>query len=812
MSTNPLFATKKRDISMLYGARCVNANSSAEPVRVYPPRNGQSSCPPSKRLRLANASKGKAMDEVFGDNEDFTADDLEEIDILASQAFTQDSRSVNLHFNRNQGKVLSDRQQSTSTFPQIHRPTPHRLTPHRPEGVVTNPRDNNAFGLEILQSPLEDLKQKLTALQDELLVKNGEIKVLRDALHQSEYSLEHQKTAHVQLENERTQLQSEKEKEFLKKVQSLQSELQFKDAEMNELKSKLQSCERRTALPQISPKKSPSRATKVDSCSSPQPGKNSFPTKESFRANTSVRTSAPVPPQPTSLPGVKTEIEVSFATIKQAKVFSRSCGMQRMNTQGSILLNSLMQQSHPGGPFGLYHLLSGNLDVLQGSPVRRGHTSNTSGKSISGTLSSTQCLALKDAQKLAITGLNSIALGDDLTEQKMVTKTQRGMQNLNKMSRIPGAVLILPLVEFHIAAYCLALQPLEKCGVSSSDNQSLSSSSTNRSIISSVEEAISCLSEPALASLGILYYLVFYSLDVVETLLLTNEEKRTQISFNPEAGLELCSLRNERLDSDKQNWHPLFKNIMFLLSSSVLTSKRFLVQEQALRVLVKLAENSPEEMLSRFEDLFTSSVLLQCLSAGSPLPIALNAVRLLALLADHKKLVSLFCSCSESCILLALYMYITLKPDKQASESLWVQFEYEVIRVQNKLITQGWNYSSSESGVQCQCNREVVKALVLTLHQEWLCVRRLILLSPTPSLNKSVQLLREMAMLLYSFFQKDKNFSENCLEVLHPYDQAVRGVRAILRKYNILKENEEFALDELCPPDVEAEDENMDCT
>ncbi|XP_077308668.1 ATR-interacting protein isoform X3 [Lithobates pipiens] len=701
MSTNPLFPTKKRDISMLYGTSCVNANPSAEPVqRVYPPCNGQRSCPPSKRLRSANASKGKAMDEIFGDNEDFTADDLEEIDILASQAFTQDSSSINLHFNRNQGKVLSDNQQSTSTFPQIHRPPLHR-----PEGVVTNPHDN-AFGLVVLQSPVEDLKQKLTALQDELLVKNGEIKVLRDALHQTEYSLEHQKTAHVQLENERTQLQNEKEKEFLKKVQSLQSELQFKEAEMNELKSKLQSCERRTAFPQVSPKKSPSRPTKIDSCSSPLPGKNSFPTKESFRANTRVRTSVPVPPQPTSLPGVKTEIEVSYATIKQAKVFSRSCGMQRMNTQGSILLNSLMQQSHPGGPFGLYHLLSGNLDVLQGSPVRRGHTSNTSGKSISGTLSSVQCLALKDAQKLAITGLNSIALGDDLTEQKMVTKTQRRMQNLNKMSRIPGAVLILPLVEFHIAAYCLALQPLEKCGVSSSDNQSLSSSSTDRTIISSVEEAISCLSEPALASLGILYYLVFYSLDVVETLLLTNEEKRAQISFNPEAELELCSLRNERLNSDQQNWHPLFKNIMFLLSSSILTSKRDMVREQALRVLVKLAENSPEEMLSRFEDLFTSSVLLQCLSADSPLPIALNAVRLLALLADHKKLVSLFCSCSESCILLALYMYITLKPDKQASESLWVQFEYEVIRMQNKLITQGWNYSSSESGVQCQCNRE----------------------------------------------------------------------------------------------------------
>lgn len=425
--------------------------------------------------------------------------------------------------------------------------------------------------------------------------------------------------------------------------------------------------------------------------------------------------------------------------------------------------------------------------------------------------SSTQYLALKDAQKLAITGLNSIALDEDLGEQKTVRRSQRGLQNLNKISRISGAVLILPLVEFHIAAYCLALQPIEKSGVSSSDNQSLSSSSTDRSIVSSVEDTILYLSEPALASLGILYHLVFYSLEVVETLLRITEEKCSPITLNPEIELEPCTSKHGRGDNNKQNQHPLFKSIVFLLSSSVVTSKTDLVREQVVRVLVKLAENSPNEMLLRFEDLFTSPVLLQCLSADTPLSIAINAVRLLALLADHKKLVTLLCSRSENCILLALYLYIISKPDKRISELLCIQFKYEVIRLLNKLITQGWNYPSSESGVQCQCNREVVKALVLTLHQEWLCVRRLILLTPTQTLKKSVQLLRETAMLLYNFFQKDKNFSEHCLEVLHQYDQAVPGVRAVLRKCNILKENEEFALDELCPPDVEAEDENMDC-
>nr|DBA18268.1 TPA: hypothetical protein GDO54_016539 [Pyxicephalus adspersus] len=477
--------------------------------------------------------------------------------------------------------------------------------------------------------------------------------------------------------------------------------------------------------------------------------------------------------------------------------------MQRTNTQGSILLNSLMQQSHPRGSIGLCHLLSGNLDALQGSPVCRANTSNT--------LSSAQCLALKEAQKLAITGLNSIALGDDLTEQKTITQRKSGLQQLIKMSRLPGAVLILPLVEFHIASYCLALQPFEKSGVNSSDNQSLSSSSTDRSLISNVEDAILCLSEPALASLEILYYLAFYSLEVVETLLKT-DDKWAQISLNPEPDVKPSTSRHGRLDSDGQLQHPLFKSIVFLLSSSIVTSKRDLIREKVLRVLVKLSENSPNEMLLRFEDLFTSPVLLRCLSTDSPLPVALNTVRLLALLADHKKLVALFCSCSENCVLLALYMYIILKPDKQASDLVSIQFEHEVIRLLNKMIIQGWNYPSPVSGVQCQCNREVVKALVLMLHKKWLCVRRLIFLSPTPSLNKSLQFLRETVMLLHSFFQREKSFSEHCLEVLHQYDQAVPGVRAILKKCNVLMESEEFALDELCPPDVEVEDENMDCS
>lgn len=55
-------------------------------------------------------------------------------------------------------------------------------------------------------------------MEEEVLIKNGEIKILRDSLHQTESVLEEQRRSHFLLEQEKTQALSEKEKEFSKKV------------------------------------------------------------------------------------------------------------------------------------------------------------------------------------------------------------------------------------------------------------------------------------------------------------------------------------------------------------------------------------------------------------------------------------------------------------------------------------------------------------------------------------------------------------------------------------------------------------------
>lgn len=53
-----------------------------------------------------------------------------------------------------------------------------------------------------------------------------------------------------------------------------------------------------------------------------------------------------------------------------------------------------------------------------------------------------------------------------------------------------------------------------------------------------------------------------------------------------------------------------------------------------------------------------------------------------------------------------------------------------------------------------------------------------------------IQFLRDAVLLLHSLSQKDKLFHEHCLEVLHQYDQAMPGIRAILKKTEKLSASE----------------------
>ncbi|XP_031326115.2 ATR-interacting protein isoform X2 [Camelus dromedarius] len=731
---------------------------------------------PSKRARGFPTVAAPDPEDPFGAHGDFTADDLEELDTLASQALSQCPAAA-----RDVSNV-------------------HKVA--RLDGMSKNPAGKNResvpvkdhFELEVLQAQYKELKEKMKAMEDEVLIKNGEIKILRDSLHQTESILEEQRRSHFLLEQEKTQALSDKEKEFSKKLQSLQSELQFKDAEMNELRTKLQSSERanKLAAPSIchvSPRKSPSVVVKPEACS-PQFGKPPFPTKESFSANMSL----PHPCQ--TEPGCKSLVarEVSETKIhslggdpikqEESQKSLVDSWMQKSNTQGSILINLLLKQPLiPGSSLGLCHLLSSCPEAPAGTLLQLPGFGSTligiSGLRTTGSRDgSFPLLALREAQNLALTGLNLVARNEGSYDKDPA----EGGRMAFPLCQLRGAVHLLPLVQFFISLHCQALQDLAIAKRSGAPGDSPTHPPcVSSGVEASPEDSVCNLEGFSVASLNILQHLVCHSGAVVCKLLsgagadsAVREGDQSLVHGHGHGNVTSApgGLAND------QSQHPLLKMLLQLLalSSAATGHLQASILSQCLKVLVKLAENASFDFLPRFQCVFR--VLPQCLSPETPLPSVLLTVELLSLLVDHEKLAPQLCS-HPGCLLLLLYMYITSRPDRAASETQWLQLEQEAVWLLAKLGVQ--SPSSPVTGSSCQCNVEVVRALTVMLHRQWLTVRRAGGPPRTDQQKRTVRCLRDTVLLLHSLSQKDKLFTVHCVEVLHQYDQVMPGVSTLIR-------------------------------
>ncbi|KAM6169528.1 ATR-interacting protein isoform 2-T2 [Rhynchocyon petersi] len=757
-------------------------------------------CPPNKKARVFPED---ALDpeDPFSAHGDFTADDLEELDILASQALSQ-------------GPAAARNASSVPKFSRIDGMSKNK-TPAGKSKENMSVKDK--FELEVLQAQYNELKEKMKAMKEDILIKNGEIKILRDSLHQTESSLEEQKRSHFLLEQEKVQALSDKEKEFSKKLQSLQSELQFKDAEMNELRSKLQSCERTNKLAtptasHLSPRKSPSVVVKPEA-RSPQFGKTSFPTKESFSAN--MLLPRPCQTEPGKSVSENKTHSLGSESIKQEETQKILVDnwIQRSNTEGSILINLLLKQPLiPGSSLGLCHLLNSCSEAPTGTVLQTPGFGSTlagiSGLRTTGFREASFSIStLREAQDLAFTGLNLIARSEGSCDQD--TGGGGGGRRTFPLCQLPGAVHLLPLIQFFIGLHCQALQDW----AAAPGDSPAQTSRANSRIEASPEDSLGNLDGFSLASLCVLQHLVCHSEAVVCRLLSGSEvdaasgERQESLVHRHGRGDGTSSPKGI---ADGQAQHPLLKMLLQLMAfSSVATSHlRTSILSQCLKVLVKLAENASFDLLPRYKHVF--HVLPQGLGPEVPLASVLLTVKLLSLLVDDKTLASQLCSHPEGCLLLLLYMYITSRPDRAASERQWLQLEQEVVWLLAKLAVH--RPSAPVTGPACQCNVEAVRALTVMLHRQWLTVRRTEGPPRTDQQKRTVRCLRDMVLLLHSLSQKDKLFTVHCVEVLHQYDQVMPGVSTLIRGLPDVTSCEEAALDELCAAETDVDDPEMDCS
>ncbi|XP_053785493.1 ATR-interacting protein isoform X2 [Desmodus rotundus] len=550
--------------------------------------------PPSKRARGFPAAAALDPEDPFDPHEDFTADDLEELDILASQA-------------------LSHRPSAARDVSSIHNVPRFDGMPQNPAGKNRESvpvKDN--FELELLQAQYKELKEKMKAMEEEVLIKNGEIKILRDSLHQTESILEEQRRSHYYLEQEKAQALSDKEKEFSKKLQSLQSELQFKDAEMNELRTKLQSSERanKLAVPSIShgsPRKSSSVVLKPEACS-PQFGKPSFPTKESFSADMSLPRPCQTEPGCKALAGREVPENKTHSLggdpRKQEESQKRLVDslVQTSNTRGSILINLLLKQPLiPGASVGLCHLLSSGSEAPPSTlsqPLGFGSTlTGISSLRTSGSRDGSFPLsALREAQNLALTGLNMIARDEGLCDRDPAEGGRRAFP----LCQFPGAVHLLPLVQFFIGAHCQALQDLSVAKRSGAPGDSPAHSSRVSSRVeASAEDSLCHLENLCVVSLRILQHLVCHSGAVICLLLSGAGADSAAAEGNPSLASPGAGMSAPAGLADHQGQHPLLKMLLHLLtlSSAAPGHLQASVLSQCLQVLVKSAENSPFDFL-----------------------------------------------------------------------------------------------------------------------------------------------------------------------------------------------------------------------
>ncbi|XP_049589129.1 ATR-interacting protein isoform X2 [Syngnathus scovelli] len=726
--------------------------------------------PPSKRLRGPNHDVPRADPveiDPFGDEEDFTQDDLDEIDIIASQAIGLAAGSA--FGSKEVIKPEWDKAHCSGFHPSTRPPLDRENAGGqgskggRLGSLNREPTGNKAgqTGAErddsytLLEAQHADLRRKLKEVEEEIVSKNGEIRLLRDSLKGAQQEKETQRQALALLEKQKQREQSDKEKELHKKVQSLQSELQFKEAEINQIKTKLLSADKGKS-PSLNSPKVPNGLSQL--CGS---GNSSLPTGSGFISKERLKT-----------PGKTRRNEgLDKREVAEADPFLSERPPHRQHL-GGVLLGLLLQQPLSPGSLCLSHLLSvcpSDVGVAAGpnsATLMRDMRSTGAGGTKGGALRAT----LSPVQSLAITGLNMLSQSQPVAAEE-------------QENGCPGAVLLLPLLDTHLSRLCQVLDAREEASGSSTERW-------DEADIASVEDA-------GMAALRILYLLINHSREVVQALL------RTQSEAHTESKLQTKTDATEALLSH----HALLRSVL-----RVLDGKLEEMVVNAVKVAGILIERTPSTHADRLACVLQA--LRACVLAHRKPRVLAECTAALVRACDHHALTQQLCSHHEPCVLLKLLQHVRKRPVRKAPHAELTRMALQVVRLLNRLSQTAENWQSSS----CQCYIEVVQTSVLILHRQWLDLYDSTELpdtstdtgsSPSPPWwrNPPASLLRECLLLLHWLLHHHGGFSASCRPLLHMYDQAVPALRDVLKRIPELSESEELAFEEISRPECDDTDD-----
>ncbi|XP_077385898.1 ATR-interacting protein isoform X2 [Festucalex cinctus] len=779
-------------------------------------------CPPSKRLRGLNQDvplADPAEVDPFGDDDDFTQDDLDEIDIIASQAIGL-ATTTPAYGSKEASRPGSERAHGSGFHPSARPPLDRgnntggfggkrgHLEPRERETTGNRPQEPNA-GREdsyvLLEAQHADLRRKLKEVEEEIVSKSGEIRLLRDSLRGAQQEKETQRQALALLEKQKQREQSDKEKELNRKVQSLQSELQFKEAEINQMKSKLLSADRSkpaSPLPRNSPKvpnglshlHGGSGSGSVSGSSSPTG--SGFITKETFAAR---------------LPSTNAALKTSGKKRKDGSVDKQEvawpdpfrCDRPPHRQQpGAVLLGLLLQQPLSPSSLCLSHLLSVSPSDIcltakpnSAADLKSAGAGRSRGEAPRATLS--------PIQSLALTGLN------------MLTQSQPAATQAQQEHGCPGAVFLLPLLDMHLSHLC---QYLDARGEAAGSLAERRPAATGAQRPDEADASAVGLEDAGLAALKILYLLINHSDEVVQALLSPRSEGGTEDAVQAKV-LGHANKKTIAIESLRSH-DALLRTVLRLCRNGGSEGASEEIVIGAVKVASILIERTPDAHADRLTCVLQA--LRACVSTHRKPRVLAECTATLARACDHTALTRQLCSHQEPCVLLKLLQHVRKRPVKQAAaHAERILLELQVVRLLNRLTQTAERWQSSS----CLCYVEVVQTSVIVLHRQWLELYD----RPGPT-GKSpdavaaaaaagsprspawwreppARLLRECVLLLHWLLQHHAGFSAGCRPLLHMYDQAVPALRRILNNIPELSESEELAFEEICRPECDDTDD-----
>ncbi|XP_061833599.1 ATR-interacting protein isoform X2 [Nerophis lumbriciformis] len=749
-------------------------------------------CPPSKRLRSHHSDVPKVD---FFDDDDFTQDDLDEIDTIASQAIScggpKAGERPGFHASTWPSAPLG-REKMGGKRGDLGVPSREPLENRQQQ---FGPDGENPYSLLVAQHA--ELKRKL---EEEIVLKTGEIRVLRDSLRGVQQEKEVLRQNVVLLEAQTQREQSEREKGLNKKVQSLRTELQFKESEINEMKSKLLSTERNKIASPLH-RKSPKLLNglgQLGGSGSSSPTGHGFITKEMFTAqvpsrNTPVKTPAKTSKAhrddrpPSCVRSTDTQEVVSpdpFQAVRPA----------HQHHQGGVLLGLLLQQRLSPSSLCLSHLLSISQTDVCSSAKRDAAAShwdfskfpagsfrqNAPAAGVSGRRGGVPQAALSPVQSLAVTGLN------------MLSQSRAGASANTTEHRSPGAVLLLPLLDLHLSGLCEAL---DVPGVTSGASEALPESCALAAGPGRPDEAGFSLEDVGLLALRLLYLLLAHSDEVVQAVLSTQSERSTENQAGSPTAREVPHSHNALLQS-----------VLRLCCAGVggdgSSTHREELVVSALKTVRVLAARTARTHADRLQCVLQAL----CASLSSDLnPRALTeCVLVLLSLCDHAALTQQLCSQHEPCVILRLLQYVRNRPAKLTLQPQLILLDLQVVRLLRRLSQTAESWISRQCG-SCQCYTELVQTVVIVLHRQWMDLQD----SPEPTDSSSDlgprpdhnsppwSLLREGVQLLHWLLHHHASFYDSCQPLLHMYDQVIPALRDTLRMVPQLSESEELVLEEI---------------